>query len=206
MEHRKDLVKEKIVAGSLEMFIERGCKNVTMDAVAKHLGMSKRTIYEKFRNKAELLFECCQLLVQKDTVLVDSVLKNNSLGDFIRASEECIKENGAWFEKRCRFMSELNHYYNDIFVRHIEINNSKRREMLKNALQIFRDKGIISGDTDLGIVTFFMNSVIQQILSGSLSIQGYTKRQMIVHFMRTYFRGIATSRALEEMKQLSNTD
>ena len=43
--------EEQILKGSEELFFRYGIKGITMDDVAKHLSMSKRTIYEKFPNK-----------------------------------------------------------------------------------------------------------------------------------------------------------
>jgi TetR/AcrR family transcriptional regulator, cholesterol catabolism regulator len=43
--------EEQILKGAEELFFRYGIKGITMDDVAKHLSMSKRTIYEKFPNK-----------------------------------------------------------------------------------------------------------------------------------------------------------
>lgn len=43
--------EEQILKGSEELFFRYGIKGITMDDVAKHISMSKRTIYEKFPNK-----------------------------------------------------------------------------------------------------------------------------------------------------------
>lgn len=58
--------KVKIVETALQMFNERGCRGVTMDDIAQALHMSKRTLYETFANKEELLTECL-MLVQNRT-------------------------------------------------------------------------------------------------------------------------------------------
>lgn len=46
---------ERIIEGSLELFLQAGIKSVTMDDIAKHLGMSKKTIYQVFKDKNELV-------------------------------------------------------------------------------------------------------------------------------------------------------
>ncbi|MCU0359257.1 MAG: TetR/AcrR family transcriptional regulator [Bacteroidia bacterium] len=42
---------EKILHTSLQMFFRYGIKHVTMDDIAKELGMSKKTIYQYFKEK-----------------------------------------------------------------------------------------------------------------------------------------------------------
>ena len=46
--------KKKITETSLELFLQRGCKTVTMDDIAKENGISKRTLYEIFTDKSPL--------------------------------------------------------------------------------------------------------------------------------------------------------
>ena len=48
-------VKEQILKGSEELFFHYGIKNITMDDIAKHLSMSKRTIYENFPTKDDVV-------------------------------------------------------------------------------------------------------------------------------------------------------
>src|SRR6202046_487876 len=46
---------ERIIQGGEDLFLTAGIKSVTMDDVARHLGMSKKTIYQFFKDKNELV-------------------------------------------------------------------------------------------------------------------------------------------------------
>ncbi|GAA4306399.1 TetR/AcrR family transcriptional regulator [Nibribacter koreensis] len=50
--------RERILQEALFLFLQRGIKAVSMDDVATHLGVSKKTIYKWFANKDELVYEC----------------------------------------------------------------------------------------------------------------------------------------------------
>lgn len=50
--------KEDILAWVLQRFREKGIRSVTMDEIAAHAGISKRTLYEQFGDKEQLLIEC----------------------------------------------------------------------------------------------------------------------------------------------------
>ncbi|RZL36796.1 MAG: TetR/AcrR family transcriptional regulator [Pedobacter sp.] len=58
-------VKEYIVEEADKLFCQYGFKSVTMDDIAKHLGMSKKTIYQHFSDKDELV-----------TILINEKLNN----------------------------------------------------------------------------------------------------------------------------------
>ncbi|MCQ2228237.1 MAG: TetR/AcrR family transcriptional regulator [Bacteroidales bacterium] len=53
-------MNEKIVEISTKLFLDRGIKAVSMDDVAQALGISKRTLYETFSSKDELLVHCLE--------------------------------------------------------------------------------------------------------------------------------------------------
>lgn len=48
-------VKEKIATEAFMLFCHRGIKSVSMDDIAQHLSMSKKTIYKWFANKDEVV-------------------------------------------------------------------------------------------------------------------------------------------------------
>ena len=62
--YRKEL-REKILKTAMAEFMQRGLKAVKMDDIAKKMVMSKRTLYEIFADKEELLYECVNLYVLK---------------------------------------------------------------------------------------------------------------------------------------------
>lgn len=58
-------IKKYIIEESDKLFCQYGFKSVTMDDIAKHLGMSKKTIYQHFSDKDELV-----------NILIESRLNN----------------------------------------------------------------------------------------------------------------------------------
>ena len=57
---------ERIVTGSEELFLKAGIKSVTMDDIAAHLGMSKKTIYQFFKDKNELVIALVKKKLKED--------------------------------------------------------------------------------------------------------------------------------------------
>lgn len=74
-------MKKRIIDCSIELFCKYGIKGVTMDDIATELGISKRTLYEHFECKEQLLTEClclrlesCKLFDCKDNGLIDELV------------------------------------------------------------------------------------------------------------------------------------
>lgn len=49
------IMREKILSNAAELFLNYGFKSITMDDISNHLGISKKTIYQHFENKTDLV-------------------------------------------------------------------------------------------------------------------------------------------------------
>jgi AcrR family transcriptional regulator len=74
---------ERIIEGGEELFLTAGIKSVTMDDIAKHLGMSKKTIYQFFKDKNELVIALVKKKLKED---------EDQMNDIISASGNVIEE------------------------------------------------------------------------------------------------------------------
>ena len=68
-------IRERIIEGAAHLFKIYGIRAVTMDSLASHLGISKRTIYEVFSDKDELLVSVLQWMGEKQKALVSRILE-----------------------------------------------------------------------------------------------------------------------------------
>jgi AcrR family transcriptional regulator len=59
-------IKERILEKATEMCFRFGVRSVTMDDIAKALGISKKTIYQNFEDKDEVIFKIMETEMSKD--------------------------------------------------------------------------------------------------------------------------------------------
>ncbi len=52
--------EERIIESVKELFYRFGIKSITMDDVARHMAMSKKTLYHYFKDKHDMVMKCCQ--------------------------------------------------------------------------------------------------------------------------------------------------
>lgn len=65
--------EERILNGSAELFFKYGIRSVTMDDIAKHLSMSKKTIYQYFKEKDEIVHKLMLLQIQGHQMSFDEI-------------------------------------------------------------------------------------------------------------------------------------
>lgn len=70
-------MKEKIIEKAGELFLKVGFKTVTMDDIAKEMGISKKTIYKFFENKEVLIETCTQVANNGIRETIDLIIKQN---------------------------------------------------------------------------------------------------------------------------------
>ncbi|MFH4966004.1 TetR/AcrR family transcriptional regulator [Gaetbulibacter sp. M235] len=66
--------KEEVLECSIANFTKFGSKSFTMDELAGELGMSKKTIYNYFKNKEDLVSESLEFLIKKIKKQIDLTL------------------------------------------------------------------------------------------------------------------------------------
>lgn len=83
-----DEMKQKIVIAANELFMKYGIRSVTMDDIARHLGMSKKTIYQSFSEKDEIVSlgmqMHCEMWEKRTEEIVTTT--NNAIEELLRFS------------------------------------------------------------------------------------------------------------------------
>jgi AcrR family transcriptional regulator len=57
--------KDKILEGSLALFMKYGIRSVTMDDIARHLAVSKKTLYQHFADKDDLVIKMSEMYLDR---------------------------------------------------------------------------------------------------------------------------------------------
>ena len=102
--YRQEL-KEKILMTAIALFHKHGIRCVKMDDIANELKISKRTLYEIYSNKEELLFEVVRHDKQREKQRMDEIgrTESNVINIIIEVCrfriEEFSKINPLFFEE-----------------------------------------------------------------------------------------------------------
>lgn len=78
-------LRNRILKAAMTEFLHKGVKSVKMDDIANALAISKRTLYEIYSNKEELLLEAVRIHEEEfnDHMVQYSQNKNHSVMDII---------------------------------------------------------------------------------------------------------------------------
>lgn len=86
--------KEKLLKGADELFMKYGLRSVSMDDIARHLGVSKKTIYQHFADKDEVVESVAKahMEMQREQFEKIAATSKNAVEEMVKISF-CLKEN-----------------------------------------------------------------------------------------------------------------
>ena len=70
--------KDKILEGSLGLFMKYGIRSVTMDDIARHLAVSKKTLYQHFADKDDLVFKMSEMYLDRSYRQYEQIANGSS--------------------------------------------------------------------------------------------------------------------------------
>lgn len=185
--------KEKILETALEMFNSRGCRGVTMDDIAGALHMSKRTLYETFANKEELLTECLMLVQERTNERHRKA--HSQVDEPLLVAMYMLRTNAMFIHKYSHIIEETERYYPEIHDRIFKVHSNALRESLEYGMDYVRKHNYLRPDADVKVaVDFFCNLIQQQRISEVPNREEYARR--INEMCFTYLRGLMTTDTL----------
>lgn len=181
--------REKIVDTALQMFNSRGCKGVTMDDIAQELHISKRTLYETFANKEELLAECLMRVHDE----VDAMHHKF----FAKADEPLLvalymmRVNAGFTHRYQKVIEDAERYYPEIHDRFFKIHTSVFRSMVEHGMKYAQENNYLREGVDIQLSTDFICDLVQRHRFSEFSDSTeYARRIKDIGF--TYVRGMMT--------------
>lgn len=194
---------DRIIEEASELFRIYGIKAVTMDMLAQRLGISKRTIYEKFKDKDELL----------TTVLVCMMKKQKKMMEGLIASEPNVL---VAFFKHGRLMREQFNSVNPVLKSDLKKFHSETMARVKKSCgnQYQNTLGFIVKGMEQGVLRNDINAEIVnrcfqelgRIASDSelFPPEQFSFRDIHKNVLMNYLRGIVTEKGLKVMLEYEN--
>jgi len=189
--------RQKITEEAALMFRTYGIRAVTMDMLAAKLGMSKRTIYEVFRDKDELLKGVIKWMTQKQREVITKYF--NESDNVVEAIFKMLDLMADHFQKMSpAFQMDMKRYHRIILDNPDEMQDlpyySNNSEILSRGIK----EGVFRDDINVEITNKCMLEVVR--MSNDKDVfppDDFTNKDIIRNFYLNYLRGISTPKGLD---------
>jgi AcrR family transcriptional regulator len=204
-EHQEKL--DYILRSSMALFENYGIKSISMDDIARELGMSKKTLYQFVDNKSDLIRKGFGKFQDDFKQAIEDVCSKgmNAIDELLEVSKlvnEAIKKYNP------SNVFDLRKYYPEIYAEHInEDKEYSYRMTVENLQKGIREK-IYREDLDVELVAGLYIQKVESIHGEKMLGQGNFSMDRIFEVMfENHIRGIANPNGIayfEDRKQQLN--
>jgi AcrR family transcriptional regulator len=197
------VIKDRLVEKAAEMFLRLGFSRVTMNDIASEMGMSKKTLYDYFASKEELLAAMMENEQKVCAAKIDALVDDKKMDFFAKLFD--LLEASSTFHTRItgHFMLDIHKSAPsiakgcDTFLKeHIPLT-------LRRLLQQGMEQNFIRRDIDTQLVSMVYLSAFDSMMRPEvLSNLPYSAKQVLETIGRTVFAGILTNNAREKLRKV----
>ena len=186
---KREEAREKIVCTTQEMIVKNGIRAVRVDEIAQRMGISKRTLYETFADKNELIGVCMERMSVRQRKRISAYRRRRTLSPLqnaLRLIYEYI--DGICFVNSI-FLEDV--YRKEHWAQYFAPHKVFWRSELAELLKACQEDGQLLEDIQ---TQSFANKVFNTLLD--MRIEG-EERDDLYLFGRTILRGAATKHGVE---------
>lgn len=188
-------LKPNILAEASRNFRENGIRAVKMDDIAKNLGISKRTLYELYTNKEDLLIEVVTNIFTK---------RSEHLKEFVANSDNTMDTLLEALRIQLEFASSTNaSFFTDLhkFPRAMQYLHDYYEGQTQTSDDFFRrgvNEGFFMPAIDYKVYHRIFSGVIG-MLSEAPDFQDLNYKDLFINYFCVIVRGICTPKGLEKV-------
>ena len=198
-------VKERIIEQAVEMYFHSGIKAVTMNDISRNAGISKRTIYEVFHDKDDLLRHCLRFIddsydKQCDQLVRDSDNTIQIVFGLMKIGANAIRQINPLF------LDDLKRFHNKVWKDVYKINTEKQKTQIMTILKKGINQGFFRKEIDIEILTLALMQQLNMISDKRVFPEHiFSPVDVFENVVIVFFRGISTAKGIEVIdKMLGN--
>lgn len=203
-------LREKILRTSMDLMMRIGPQSVTMDMVARDCGISKRTLYETFPNKHNLISDVIKYNQQQSNAKFTEIFEQASnsfealMGVYTVAREFIRKTSPV-------FLTDIKRLYPEVFEQY-QAQEIDHILSLAKIIRRAKDEGLALPGIKCKIAAFiFTNNMKNLHNMQDFPFPEYSATELFDGAFLNFMRGIATTRGQEiiedyVVKHLLNKD
>ncbi len=193
-------LKDKILDAAMNAFMKYGIRAVKMDDIAQQLTISKRTLYEIYEDKEEVLYRS---IIKYDRLRLERLTKYAEEGHHVI---DVILEAYRIKMNEVRMVNPA--FYEDILKypkveTYIKESSIKSRDKFLAFMQLGVEQGLLRKEVDYDMVPHMFDAIGKYIMDNHL-LQRYTVEQLFTNFFLVSLRGLCTKQGVKVLDEAAS--
>jgi len=189
-------LREKILKNSMDLMMRIGPQSVTMDMVARDCGISKRTLYETFPNKHNLISDIIEYNHQQANAKFTQIF-DQSANSFIAMMGLYTLARDFIKKTSLVFITDIKRLYPEVFDEY-KAQEYNHIVSLAKIISKAKEEGLALPDINCKIAAFIFHNNIKSVHHmQDFPFPEYTAAEVFDGAFLNFMRGIATTRGQE---------
>jgi len=187
-------VKTKILKGAEELFMRYGVRSITMDEIARHLGISKKTLYQYFLDKDDIVASTTHNHLVREKKQFDQIAEesSNAVEELVKLSY-CLRENLKGMNPSLLF--DLQKYHQKAWSIWIEFKNKFIRESVVRNLNKGIEQGLIRPEINPEILAVVRIETVQMGFDDQLFPRDkFNLLEVQMHILEHFIHGLLSDK------------
>lgn len=188
---------QEIIIEAAKLFRQYGVRSVSMDDLARAMGISKKTLYQHVQNKSDLVDKILDYSFYREKAFMEECTQEHvNAIDALLEMSKLISEEMKLFTPAVSF--DLQKYYPEIFRRHVEKSQKFAYDAVYKNLQMGIKQGLYRQDINPEVVaTLYINKVEDMHDPDFYSKNNITFEMIFETMFENHVRGIANAKGIE---------
>lgn len=189
-------IKNRILHAACEMFCEHGFSKATMEDLSQELGMSKKTLYQYFQSKEELLSYVLQMMRDETDEILRQHVEDDSV-PFVVKLKRCLKAVSTQINKQNKnFISDISKNAPAQWKEMEKWKREKVRGEFKRLIQHGVESGVFRTGINVDLLVEMYAVLMQSVWNPSVVYELPMTSSQVHEMMTTIiFEGIFTDEA-----------
>ena len=186
--------REKLLKGATELFMRYGLRSVSMDDIARQLGVSKKTIYQYFTDKDDMVATVVKSHMGGQQRQFDEIthISKDAVDEMVRLSY-CLKESMR--ETNPTVLYDMQKYHPRAWGEWLSFKNKVIRESIVRNLRSGMAEGYFRADLHLDIIANMRLEAVQMGFDQSIFPRDkYSLPDVQVQLFEHFVQGVLTDK------------
>ncbi|MEP2671079.1 MAG: TetR/AcrR family transcriptional regulator [Cyclobacteriaceae bacterium] len=194
--------REKILTCAENLFRKYGTRSISMDDIAHHLNMSKKTIYESFADKNEIVYQIMTVLRKRLEGLVDAIF-DKPANPVERLIKIFIFITSMMREISPSLIYDLQKYHENGWKILLEFRDDFLASKIKDVVIAGIRKHYLNSTLDVNFYVIFFLEVARLSANEKLLPRAkYSEQALTIYLIDCLISGIATEKGRRVCKNL----
>jgi len=196
--NQDDKARQRIISYSSRLFFERGFRKVSIEELCAGMGISKRTFYQHFRNRDDLVESIiAETIIPSFQIVIENLASDKPVHIILREHFRLLQDE-LFSKLFLPFMSDVQTLMPELWA-NVETSRAYAVDMVIQLLERGKKEGVIRPDINTEAVSKILQRIVVSIADPTFVLSvGLSMQDLAMTMKEIVLKGVLVPGILEE--------